>query len=104
MKFLMPHFMSLSSLFCIIGIILVASLVILTYTSITKKFQHFILLVLQHPHSHFAKALVSKYPEVGLPSIKGPTIDVPHLKARVIFRGLKYPTSMAFLGPDDMLV
>ena len=104
MKFLIPHFMSLSSLFCIISIILVASLVILTYTSITKKFLHFILLVLQHPHSHFAKALVSKYPEVSLPSPKGPTILDHKLKAQVIFRGLKYPTSMAFLGPNDMLV
>ena len=100
----MPRFTSLSSLFCVITIIVVAVLVVLTYTSITKKFPHFILLVLQYPHSHFAKALVSKYPEVGLPSIKGPTIADHNLKAQVIFRGLKYPTSMAFLGPNDILV
>ena len=62
------------------------------------------LLVLQDYRSHLAKALSSKYPEVGLPSPKGPTILDPHLKAEVVFRGLRYPTSMAFLGPNDMLV
>jgi glucose/arabinose dehydrogenase len=62
------------------------------------------LLLLQHNHSNFAKALISKYPEVGLPSIKGPTIFDPHLKAQVIFKGLRYPTSIAFLGLNDFLV
>src|ERR687886_2793903 len=105
MKFLMPCFTSLSSLFCVTSIIVVAFLVVLTCTSITNRFPHFILLILQHHyHSHFAKALVSKYSEVGLPSPKGPTIADPHLKAQVIFRGLRYPTSIAFLGPNDMLV
>jgi glucose/arabinose dehydrogenase len=106
MKFLMPRFRSLSTLlFCIISIIVVAFLVVLTCTSMTNKFPHFILLILQHHyHSQLARALVSKYPEVGLPSPKGPTIADPHLKAQVIFRGLKYPTSMAFLGPNDILV
>ncbi|HJT49210.1 MAG TPA: PQQ-dependent sugar dehydrogenase [Nitrososphaeraceae archaeon] len=107
LKFLMPRFTSLSSsLFCITSIIVVvAFLVVLTCTSIANRIPHFILLILQpHYHSHFAKALVSKYSEVGLPSPKGPTIADPHLKAQVIFRGLKYPTSMAFLGPNDMLV
>jgi len=105
MKFLMSGFMSpLSSLFCIIGIIVAAFLIILTYTSAIKNFPYLTLLLLQHYNSHFAKALVSKYPEVGLPSIKEPTMDDPHLKAQVIFRGLKYPTTMAFLGPNDILV
>lgn len=35
---------------------------------------------------------------------KGPTINDPHLKAEVIFRGINFPTSMAFLGPNDILV
>ena len=61
-------------------------------------------LCIQDYHSHLAKALSSKYPEVGLPSPKGPTILDPNLKAEVVFRGLKYPTSMAFLGPNDILV
>src|SRR5919199_6124406 len=105
MKFLMSRFTSLSLLFYIISIIVVAFLVVLTCTSITNKCPHFISLILQqHYHSHFAKGLVSKYPDVGLPSSKGPTIADPHLKVQVIFRGLKYPTSMAFLGPNDILV
>jgi len=27
-----------------------------------------------------------------------------NLKAEVVFQGLKFPTSMAFLGPNDILV
>jgi aldose sugar dehydrogenase len=81
-----------------LSIILVATM---TSISMTYKFPHFIL---QHDHSHFAKALTSKYPEVSLPSPKGPMIIDPHLNAQVVFRGLRYPTSMAFLGPNDILV
>ena len=36
---------------------------------------------------------------------EGPTINDPNLKVEVVFRGgLKFPTSMAFLGPNDILV
>jgi len=35
---------------------------------------------------------------------KGPIINDPRLKAEVIFRGINFPTSMAFLGPNDILV
>jgi aldose sugar dehydrogenase len=31
-------------------------------------------------------------------------INDPHLKVDVVFRGIKFPTSMAFLGPNDILV
>jgi aldose sugar dehydrogenase len=62
------------------------------------------LLLLQHDHSNFAKALISKYPDVGLPSPRGPTILDSNLKAEVVFTGLRYPTSMAFLGLNDMLI
>ena len=31
-------------------------------------------------------------------------LDDPHLKVEVIFRGIKFPTSMAFLGDKDILV
>src|SRR5438270_6984070 len=96
MKFLMPHFMPLSS--CLIKMILV-SVLTLTCISITNKFPHFTL-----QDDHLAKALASKYPEVGLPSTKGPTILDANLRAEVVFRGLRYPTSMAFLGPNDILV
>jgi glucose/arabinose dehydrogenase len=44
------------------------------------------------------------YPESALPSPTGPIIKDPALKAEIVFRGLAYPTDMAFLGPDDILV
>ena len=99
MKFLMPHFIPLPSS-CLIKMILV-SVLTLTCISITNKLPHF---TLQDDHNHLAKALASKYPEVGLPSPKGPTILDANLRAEVVFRGLRYPTSMAFLGPNDILV
>src|SRR2546425_7744394 len=42
----------------------------------------------------------------GQTSISGgqPIINVPNLKAEVVFQGLHNPTSMAFLGPNDILV
>jgi glucose/arabinose dehydrogenase len=63
-----------------------------------------LLLLQEHDYSNFAKALISKYSEVGLPSPKGPTILDSNLRAQVIFKGLRYPTSIAFLGPNDILV
>jgi glucose/arabinose dehydrogenase len=33
-----------------------------------------------------------------------PTIEVDDLKLQKVFEGFKFPTSMAFLGPDDILV
>ena len=46
----------------------------------------------------------SKYPHVDLASPNGPAILDSTLKAEVVFRGLKYATSMAFFGPNDILV
>jgi aldose sugar dehydrogenase len=34
----------------------------------------------------------------------GPLLRDPNLKASTVFRGIKFPSSMAFLGPDDILV
>ncbi|MGC2668887.1 MAG: hypothetical protein WA220_06865, partial [Candidatus Nitrosopolaris sp.] len=79
--------------------IILFGILILTSISMTNKFQS-----VQHERSHIAKALTPKYPEVGLPSPKGPTIVDPNLKAEVVFRGLRYPTSMTFLGSNDILV
>jgi glucose/arabinose dehydrogenase len=85
----MPTFMLLWSLSCIASIILIA----------------FMLLFLQeHDHSNFAKGLISKYSEVGVPSPKGPTILDSNLTAQQIYKGLRYPTSIEFLGPNDILV
>jgi aldose sugar dehydrogenase len=44
-----------------------------------------------------AKVVASK-------SIKSPIIADPNLKVELVVRGLKFPTSMAFLGPNDILV
>jgi aldose sugar dehydrogenase len=33
-----------------------------------------------------------------------PKITDPNIKVEVLFKGLKFPTSMAFLGPNDLLV
>jgi hypothetical protein len=33
-----------------------------------------------------------------------PTINDPNLKAELVFQGLQNPTSMALLGPNDILV
>jgi glucose/arabinose dehydrogenase len=44
------------------------------------------------------------YPESALPPSKGPVIKYPNLKAEVVFKGLSYPTGMAFLDQDDILV
>src|SRR5919197_1123898 len=41
---------------------------------------------------------------VAAPSSAGPTINDPNLKVEVVFKGLKKPTSMTFLGPNDILV
>src|SRR5919202_230033 len=34
----------------------------------------------------------------------GPTVNDPNLKVEEVFKGLDFPTSMAFLGPNDILV
>ncbi|HJT83413.1 MAG TPA: PQQ-dependent sugar dehydrogenase [Nitrososphaeraceae archaeon] len=49
-------------------------------------------------------AVDSKYPESAVPSSKGPTLKDPCLKTEVVFKGLSYPTGMAFLDKDDILV
>ena len=58
--------------------------------------------LLQYHSSSIAYAAVSK-PQ----SDRGPTIKDHNLKAEIVFRGgggLKFPTSMAFLGSNDILV
>jgi len=47
---------------------------------------------------------VTDYPESALPSSKGPIINDTNLKAEIVFKGLTYPTGMAFLDQDDILV
>jgi aldose sugar dehydrogenase len=40
----------------------------------------------------------------GSSSGSGPIITDPNIKVETLFKGLKFPTSMAFLGPNDLLV
>ncbi|MFL6399551.1 MAG: hypothetical protein ACJ72J_08225, partial [Nitrososphaeraceae archaeon] len=75
-------------------------MLVITFALLTMKY----LYTNQSNYDHLVKALSSKYPDVGLPSPRGPTILDSNLKAEVVFRGLRYPTSMAFLGPNDILV
>src|SRR5688500_8087059 len=35
---------------------------------------------------------------------EGPTLNDPNLTVQTVYQGLKSPTSMAFLGPNDILV
>ena len=45
------------------------------------------------------------YGEVSQPQrASGPIFSDPNLKAEVVFRGIDFPTSMAFLGYNDILV
>jgi len=84
----------------LVKIILFGILILnLTFIS-TNKFSYFV----HYDSANIVKALSPKYPEVASPSNKGPIIVDPHLTAQVVFTGLKYPTSMAFLGPNDILV
>jgi len=76
------------------------AILILTSISLAVEYQYSD----EYYYNHLAKALDSKYPEVGVPSSKGPIINDPNLRPEIIFRGLRYPTSMAFLGPKDILV
>jgi aldose sugar dehydrogenase len=49
---------------------------------------------------YFAYAAYTRAP----PSAGGPIIRDPNLKTEIAFSGLDHPTSMAFLGPNDILV
>ena len=66
----------------------------------------FAFLYLPHENQkRNVNALVDRnYPESALPSPTGPILKDPNLRAEVVFRGLKYPTDMAFLAANDILV
>jgi aldose sugar dehydrogenase len=52
---------------------------------------------------YYSSAKALSHP-ITIQSPQGPIINDPKLKAEVIFKGLNFPTSMAFLGPNDILV
>ena len=59
-----------------------------------------ILLLSIIPLSNIVYAAYTKAP----PSAAGPTINDSGLKVETVAKGLKSSTSMAFLGPNDILV
>ena len=62
----------------------------------------FVLLPSQYSYPISSKVT---YAAVSKPqSDKGPIINDRNLKAQIVFKGIGYPTTMAFLGPDDILV
>jgi glucose/arabinose dehydrogenase len=75
---------------------LLFSFFFVTILIITSSFS--VILI---PHAYFyANAAYTK----AVPAASGPTINDPNLKAELVFKGLKIPTSMAFLGPNNILV
>lgn len=54
-------------------------------------------------HHYFLPVAYAQYTRAE-PSSEGPTFSDPNIKSEVVFEGLDNPTSMAFLGPDDILV
>ncbi|HZA68560.1 MAG TPA: PQQ-dependent sugar dehydrogenase [Nitrososphaeraceae archaeon] len=56
-----------------------------------------------HCLSYFLSTAYAQYTRAE-PSSEGLTFSDPNIKGEVVFEGLDNPTSMAFLGPDDILV
>jgi aldose sugar dehydrogenase len=54
-------------------------------------------------HQYFLPVAYAQYSRAE-PSSEGPTFNDPNIKSDVVFEGLDNPTSMAFLGPNDILV
>ncbi len=99
MNFLMSN-SKLTLCYSYMASVILVAILNLTFMAVTSEFSN----LMQSDNSHFVKALSPKYPEVGVSSPNGPTILDGNLKAEVVFKGLRYPTSMAFLGPSDILV
>jgi aldose sugar dehydrogenase len=65
-----------------------ALILVLTPTNSSRPF-------FQNAYAAYTKAV---------PIAGGPSLVDPNLKAEVVFKGLEKPTSMAFVGPNDILV
>ena len=60
-----------------------------------------IIIIMNSGHSFVLPPVYAARAKI---SPEGPIINDPNLVAQVVFKGLKGPTSMAFLGPNDILV
>ena len=82
--------------------IVLFSTLILTYILLSIGFYY---LQENQKNADAASGIIdTDYPESALPSSKGPIIKDTNLKAEIVFKGLTYPTGMAFLDQDDILV
>jgi glucose/arabinose dehydrogenase len=61
-----------------------------------------VLVIFAHGGYYFQNAYAAYTKAV--PIAGGPSLNDPNLKAEVFFKGLEKPTSMAFLGANDILV
>ncbi|MFL6393446.1 MAG: PQQ-dependent sugar dehydrogenase, partial [Nitrososphaeraceae archaeon] len=57
-----------------------------------------------HPHFRFAAAAQREEDAQHEEDDILPIVNDPNLKVEQVFKGLRFPTKMAFLGPDDILV
>jgi aldose sugar dehydrogenase len=62
------------------------------------------LIIILIVHSNFSYYPLRASATVAQPNSSGPAIHDPGLQAVVIYRGLDFPTNMAFLAPNDILV
>src|ERR687883_1399745 len=63
-----------------------------------------ILLIFLPIQPNYHNSLYGDISEISRSRAAMPTINDPSLKVDTIFRGLNFPTSMAFLAPNDILV
>jgi len=85
-----PSSSSSTSIACILSSFFVIALLI--FGSVSNGYYYH--------HSFTAHAAYTKATVAG----GGPTLNDPNLKVELIVKGLDVPTSMAFLGPNDILV
>jgi glucose/arabinose dehydrogenase len=82
---------SSTSIACILSSSFVIALLI--FGSISNEYYHY-------DHTFTVYAAYTKATVAG----GGPTLDDPNLKVEALVKGLEVPTSMAFIGPNDILV
>ena len=83
----------ISNIFTILSMTFSTKIVLFTATIM-------VLLLIGSDHIHFLEPSDSRIPKY----MGGLSITDPNLKAQVVADGLDFPTSMTFLGPDDILV
>ncbi|CAN5457065.1 hypothetical protein BH18THE2_BH18THE2_21200 [soil metagenome] len=71
---------------------------------LTSSVQLSALFYLQENQKNANAIVDTNYPESILPSKTGSNLTDPNLRAEVVFSRLTYPTDMAFLGKNDILV